>query len=264
MSDIDLPPSTQSGGGLHISRGVTLRIPQGGLIVHTGAQGTSMEVSSVELQLDTCVHWLDIALEHLAAAKQAHDALLIAHSNGSEIAVLLDREFKHGLQAAVATATFFEALYAATVQRTPKPPPTTSSRIRPRSSRKERVAEQLRRAFGLRERGTANLRSVLFEIYRFRDEAVHPSNAFSQPILHPQLQVGVERRFVMFGYDSAKELVRGALAFSKILPSRDMTKQPAPMQEFAAYLLKVCNPLYLMWEQEYGPLLDETPATAEQ
>ena len=30
-----------------------------------------MEVKAVELQLDTCVHWLEIALEHLANAKLA-------------------------------------------------------------------------------------------------------------------------------------------------------------------------------------------------
>ena len=54
--------------GIHISRGVRLRIPVGGLKIRTGTDGNdpSMEVSSVELQLDTCVHWLEIALEHLA------------------------------------------------------------------------------------------------------------------------------------------------------------------------------------------------------
>jgi hypothetical protein len=60
-------------GGVHISRGVRLRIPVGGLVIHkdTG-DDPRMEVTAIELQLGTCVHWLEIALEHLAAAKQAH------------------------------------------------------------------------------------------------------------------------------------------------------------------------------------------------
>ena len=84
-----------------------------------------MDVAVVELQLDTCIHWLEIALEHLEAAKVAHDALVAAQPNGANVADLLDREFKSAVQAAVAAATFFEALYATTVERLPtkaKPP----------------------------------------------------------------------------------------------------------------------------------------------
>jgi hypothetical protein len=252
MQSPSLKPSP-SPGGVHISRGVRLRIPVGGLVIHkdTG-DDPRMEVIAVELQLDTCVHWLEIALEHLAAAKQAHEALLTAPANSPTCGSLLDREFKASVQAAVAAATFFEALYATAVERDPRKPPHTKNR----STRYAVVTEQLRRSFGLRKQGTTNLRSVLKEIYRFRDQAVHPSAAFTQPMLHPQLQVGVEHRFVMFSFSSAKELVRAALAFSKILPSRDLTRQPKEIQDLGAYLLEVCLPLYITWEQHYGQLLD--------
>jgi hypothetical protein len=255
MDESNTALPAQAPAGVQISRGVTLRIPAGGLIFRTGGDGPRMEVAAVELQLDTCVHWLDIALEHLAAAKAAHEALAEARSSVID-AGLLDREFKASVQAAVAAATFFEALYAAARERTPKQEPTAPTRDRQRSARHARVAEQLRRSFGLQKLGTANLCSVLAEIYRFRDEAVHPSSAFGPPVLHPKLGVAVERRFAMFGYDSAHKLVRAALAFSKILPSRDLSRQPKAMQEFATYLLEVCNPLYSSWEQKYGPLLE--------
>ena len=223
-----------------------------------------VEVAVVELQLDTCIHWLEIALEHVAAARVAHDALLAAQPNDPSLAELLDREFKSAVQAAVAAATFFEALHAATIERVPtKPTPITGAarkRARKRAPRFARVTEQLRRSFGLRKQDTANLRSVLSKVYRFRDEAVHPSAAFSQPVLHPQLNVGVERRFVMFSYTSARELVRAALAFSKILPSRDLTRRPKAIQELAAYLLQMCEPLYIRWAHLYGPLLDAVPS----
>lgn len=65
----------------------------------------------------------------------------------------------------------------------------------------------------------------------------------------------------MFSYTSAQQLVRAALAFSKILSSRDLTRRHKAIQELGAYLLKVCEPLYANWEQLYGPLLDTTPVT---
>lgn len=178
--------------------------------------------------------------------------LLITPATSPTFGDHLDREFKASIQAAVAAATFFEALYATAAERDPRKPPT----MKDRPSRYAVVTEQLRRSFGLRKQGTANLRSVLKEIYRFRDQAVHPSAAFTQPTLHPQLQVGVEHRFIMFSFNNAKELVRAALAFSKILPSRDLTRQPKEIQDLAAYLLEVCLPLYVTWEQHYGQLLD--------
>lgn len=120
----------------------------------------------------------------------------------------------------------------------------------------------MRQAFGLRKQGTANLRGVLKEVYRFRDEAVHPSAKFSDPVPHFDLGVSVERRFVMFGYANARQLVRAALAFSKILASRDLTRKPKSIQDFAAYLLTVCEPLYSQWEQSFGQLFDPQTGAA--
>jgi len=215
-----------------------------------------MEVTAVELQLDTCVHWLEIALEHLAESKQVHRALLAEPSGSLAVGTLLEREFKSSVQAAFAAATFFEALYATTVERAPPGTRKGLRRTRRRPARFATVTEQLRRSFGLRNKGTANLRSVLREVYRFRDQAVHPSAAFSEPLLHPELGLGVERRFIMFSSASAHQLVRAALAFSKILPSRDLTQRPKEIQDLGTYLLDACAPLYAQWERQYGQLLD--------
>lgn len=249
-----LPPQT---GGIHISRGVRLRIPTGGLLITTAQDNApTMEVKAVELQLDTCVHWLEIALEHLANAKSAHEALCAAPASSPDLGSLLDREFKASVQAAFSAATFFEALYAATVERNPPKHPVTPRNPEKRPTRYAVVTEQLRRSFGLKKQGTAHLRSVLREVYRFRDQAVHPSATFSEPVLHPDLHVGVERRFVMFCASNVQQLVRAALAFSKMLSSRDLTRQPKDIQDLASYLLEVCSSLYIQWERTYGPLFD--------
>lgn len=239
-----------------------MRIPPGALVISTGAgDGPRMKVTTVELQLDTCVHWLEIALEHLANARLAHQALVSEVPNSPALGNLLDREFKASVQAAFAAATFFEALYATTMGRNPPSPKAQRPSGKPhkRPTRFAIVAEQLRRSFGLKKQGAANLRSVLAEIYRFRDQAVHPSAAFTDPVLHPELCVGVERRFIMFSAASAQQLVRAALAFSKILPSRDLRRQPKEIQDLGGYLLEVCAPLHAHWEQQYGQLLDVSP-----
>ncbi len=164
------------------------------------------------------------------------------------------------MQAAVAAATFFEALYAATREYVRPPPRRARSEPCKRTARYKQVAEQLRRAFGLRKHGSANLRQVLGEVYRFRDAAVHPSAGFTAPVSHPTLGVLVEPRFVMFGFESARLLVRAALAFCKILPSRDMRRCCKGMQELGQSLLQLGEPLYAKWEQEHGPLLDDASA----
>lgn len=262
MQKLSAIPSPPTHSGIHISRGVRLRIPAGGLVIRTDVgDGPRMELNAVELQLDTCVHWLEIALEHLADAKLAHDAIVAEPQSSPALGTLLDREFKASVQAAVAAATFFEALYAATMERNPPKPSDAPKKAGKRPTRYAVVAEQLRRSFGLRKQGTANLRSVLHEIYRFRDQAVHPSATFSEPVLHPELGVGVERRFVMFCSGNAQLLVRAALAFSKILPSRDLRRQPKDIQDLGAYLLEVCSPLHAFWEQHYGQLFDPPPNT---
>jgi len=248
--------------GVHISRGVTPRIPIGGLVISIGLDGTPNANARLELQLDTCIHWLEIALSNLAEAKQVHDALVAAKTAGATSFADLDKEFKACVQATVAAATFFEALYAAVIERMPDTPTRKGPSRHQRPARYAVVTEALRQAFGLRKEGAANLRGVLKEVYRFRDEAVHPSAKFSDPVPHVGLGVGVERRFVMFGYANARQLVRAALAFSKILASRDLTRKPKSIQDFSTYLLKVCEPLYPQWEQSFGQLFDPQPSAA--
>ena len=248
------PPTT---AGFHITRGVALQIPVGGLTLTLDESGEAkMELKELLLRLDTSVHWLEIALDHLAHAKSAHISIATAHSEGKEIGDLLQATFKSAMQAIVAGATFFEALYAAS--RDCMPP----ARLAPRASdgsgakRSALVTEQLKRSFGLKPKKTSDLASVLSEVYRFRDEAVHPSSSFGPPALHPMLGVLVERRLAMFTYPNAQLIVRAALAYCKILPTIGQKDGPKEVRELAQYLLTAGEPHFLLWEQTYGPLLE--------
>ena len=56
------PPPTIA--GFHITSGVALRIPAGGLTLTLDDNGDAkMELKSLLLRLDTSVHWLEIALD---------------------------------------------------------------------------------------------------------------------------------------------------------------------------------------------------------
>jgi hypothetical protein len=211
----------------------------------------------LELQLDTSIHWLEIAMEHLLEASRLHKNLLSSKANESINSSELDQEFKSCVQATVAAATFFEALYTAVLERLPSKPMVKGSNRNQRPARYAIVTEALRQAFGLKKQGTSNLRAVLKEIYRFRDEAVHPSSKFSAPVHRAEFGVWVERRFVMFSYGNARQIVRAALAFSKMLTSRDLSRRPKDIQAFSSYLANVCDPLCQQWEHSFGPLFEQ-------
>jgi hypothetical protein len=184
--------------------------------------------------------------------------MLDAKKDGKEYGLLLQPVFKSSMQAVVASATFFEALYAAA--RDCMPP----ARLAPKAAdgsgakRPALVAEQLKRAFGLKAPKAADLATVLSEVYRFRDEAVHPSASFGPAVLHPDLGVLVERRLAMYTYPNARLIVRAALAYCKILPTLGEKQGPKEIRDLAHYLLTSAAPLFASWETSYGPLLDST------
>jgi hypothetical protein len=254
-------PSSPTKSGVHIARGVSLRIPAGGLTFTLDDNGEAkMEWTALLLRLDTSVHWLEIALDHLANAKKAHDSMAAAHAGGREVRDELQVTFKAAMQAIVAGATFFEALYAASRDCMP------IARLAARASdgsgakRSALVTEQLKRSFGLKQKKAADLAGVLSEVYRFRDEAVHPSSSFGPPAVHPLLGVLVERRLAMYTYPNAQLLVRAALAYCKILAMIGKKDGPKEVHGLAQYMLTLGEPHFLLWEQAYGPLLDAPAA----
>ena len=67
---------------------------------------------------------------------------------------------------------------------------------------------------------------------------------------------------VTFSFDNARQLVRAAIAYVKILPSRPLDRATEPMQQLAKELLSLGEPLFVQWEERHGALLDQ-PTEAE-
>ncbi len=258
-----MPQSVQH--GILVTRGTSVQIPAGGLRIKLGPE-PKVEPLMLHLSLNMWLPWLEIALEHLAEARSEHERLIAERDRGGEVGDPLVKESRAAMQAMVAAAISFDALYAAAKERITLPP-SLIERWRGRgTARYRQVTEVLRRAFGLKKQSTANVRGVAKELYRFRDIAVHPPASFSAPVLHPDLGSGVERRLVVFSYANAQLAVRAALAYVKILPSRPMDRASEPMKQLAADMLSLGEPLFRSWEELYGPLLDgkdDPPAANE-
>jgi len=198
--------------GIFISRGMTVAIPAGGFTLGIGDEGNLVSNLTLHVRFDVCPTWTDLSLRHLreAKAKQAEREAAWAGTDEEQKAVTLEREFEASMQAIVAAAIAIDAFYSLVQTHVELPPDLLETWRTKGTSRYSQVTEVLRRAFRLKPKGTAALRQNLKEIYRLRDLAVHPSGKIAAPILHPELNTGVEWRFAYFRAYNAELVVNGA------------------------------------------------------
>ena len=188
---------------------MTVAIPTGGLTFGIGGDGNFTGNLTLHVRFDVCPTWIELSLRHLeeAKAKRAHRQLAWAGTNEEQKASSLEREFESSMQAIMAAAIAIDAFYSIIQTHAVLPTSLVDRWRTKRTPRYSQVTEVLRRAFQLKTKGTAALRQNLKEIYRFRDLAVHPSGKIEAPIMHPELNVGVEWRFAHFRAHNAELVV---------------------------------------------------------
>ena len=198
--------------GVFISRGIAVSIPPGGLTIGIGADGHPAGSLTLHVRFDVCPTWTELALRHLADAREKRLArhAAWAGTNEAEKAATLEREFEASMQAIMAAAIAVDAFYGVMKTHLALPPRLAEKWRMKRTSRHTQVTEVLRRAFLLKPKGVARLKGNLKEIYRLRDLAVHPSGKMDAPILHPEIGVGVEWRFACFRAHNAELVVNSA------------------------------------------------------
>jgi hypothetical protein len=96
------------------------------------------------------------------------------------------------------------------------------------------------------------MRTALRQVFRFRDESVHPSAAFSEPILHPVLDVGVERRFVVFRSENAHAATNVSLGLIWRLAQKPRSKYPMLVEWCEAMLKTFIPPRLDRWKTTPG------------
>lgn len=169
---------------------------------------------TLHVRFDVCPTWIQIAKRHLDSALMAKASREIAWLGVDEVVKTqtLEAEFEASMQAIMAAAIAWDALYAVLREHVTIPPAMAEKWRKGRTARYTQVAETVRRAFSLKPNGASALRSNLKEIYRYRDLAVHPSGKIEAPLLHPELDLGMEWRFVYFRASNAELAVMAGTA----------------------------------------------------
>lgn len=215
--------------GIYFTRGTAVSIPQ--FSIYIGEDGKVEKRSqpvSLHLRFDVCPTWIQIATRHLETALAARERRRAAWQNTDEIAKAqtLEDEFEASMQAMMAAAIAWDAVYAVLREYVVVPSELLDTWRKGRTARYSQVAEIVRRAFSLKPKGAALLRANLREVYRCRDMAVHPSGKIEAAVLHPELNLGTEWRFVLFRAENAETLVLGAAAMLWELANRGESNDP--------------------------------------
>lgn len=197
--------------GIFISRGMTINIPSFSIRLRDDGQLEGDPIT-LHVRFDVCPSWIQVAIHHLEDAKLAKVRRDEAWSGTDEDAKAraLESEFEASMQAIMAVAIAWDAVYAILRDHVSIPPAMSKKWRTGRTARYTQVAETVRRAFSLKPKGASLLRTNLKALYSYRDMAVHPSGKIAAPLLHPELDVGVEWRFVYFRARNAEMAVLGA------------------------------------------------------
>jgi len=207
--------------GIFVSKGMTFALTDLVLSTEPG-QSTAKTL----LHYDVCPVWLELAVEHLKAAREASQARNDAWttSNDKLKGPTLEREFKAAMQAITCAAIAWDAFYAAVREKANIDPEIWKKWRSSGTARYKQVAETLRLVFELPPAAFETIRDGLRQIYRFRDRAVHPTGSLSEAVTHPELGVGVEERFVLFSYDNAHGIVQATVEIIDELVSKAARK----------------------------------------
>lgn len=221
---------------------MTVVIPPGGFVI-----SFTKPVPPVKVQVhyDVCPTWCELALKHLADAKDRAEERIQAWTGADENAkgITLEREFESSMQAIMAAAIAVDAFYAVIQTHVVLPAGLIEQWRKGRTARYSQVCQVISRAFKLKPEGAQILKFHLKQIYRLRDLAVHPTGKLGEPILHPEIDVGVEWRFISFRATNAELVVHHATA---VLWQLANTAQPKSEQtkRYVAALSKRLKELF--------------------
>lgn len=213
--------------GIFITRGMSLTIPS--FSIQVGKYGElESDPVSLHVRFDVTPTWIQIAKRHVdeaLAAKARRDDAWKGNDEDAK-AKSLELEFESSVQAIMAVAITWDALYAVLREHVIIPPAMAEKWRRGGTARYSQIAEVVRRGFSLKPKGASQIRRNLKEIFRYRDMAVHPSGKIAAPILHPELDVGMEWRFVYFRAGNAEMAFIGAAGMLWDLAHNGRSKNP--------------------------------------
>jgi hypothetical protein len=237
--------------GIFISRGMTITIPSFSIRIRDDGQLEGDPIT-LHVRFDVCPSWIQVAIRHLEDAKLAQVRRDEAWPGSDEDAKAraLEAEFEASMQAIMAAAIAWDAAYAILREHVSIPPAMLNKWRTGRTAHYTQVAETVRRAFSLKPKGASLLRANLKALYSYRNMAVHPSGKIAVPLLHPELDVGMEWRFIYFRARNAEMAVLGAAGMLWDLATNGRGKD-AKITEYQKGLLHACRRYFQAVSRSY-------------
>ncbi|MFC5179421.1 hypothetical protein [Nocardioides taihuensis] len=118
-------------------------------------------------------------------------------------ALAMEAEFRAAMTAIAACAFAVDAFYTTIVERF-GPHPDAQAWKRNRTARHAQIAATLHYHLKIKSSAMPTVREFLSELFRFRDLAVHPHAQFQETVYRPDIDAGVEPRFVTFSAQHAR------------------------------------------------------------
>jgi hypothetical protein len=216
---------------------MSITIPVGGLAITEGPDGQLSASLALHLGTDMTLLWLGAALAHVRASEAASLELgrLWKDGGSPEETAPLEQEFLAAMQACTAAAFSLDAFYASVQHHHPLDAATKQAWQRNRLARHKRIAETLRIAFGLPQHVFECARTYLKDLFWLRDEAVHPKSGTHPTLLHPRINVQVERRFGLYRHENARAVAISAVALLA-LAARTPRRNQKPLCQYCEHL----------------------------
>jgi hypothetical protein len=147
-----------------------------------------------------------------------------------------------------------EAFYASVDERIPTDEELARQWAKNRTARTTRICETLIRAFKVTHPRRTILRENLENLFKFRDYAVHPPAGFREAIMHPDLGVGVEWRFIAFTASGSITAVGIALTIIKQCLHAPRSKHEE-LVKWSHNYVEIIDQIATEWEEWRGSLI---------
>lgn len=180
-----------------------------GIRVEVGQDG-SLQVPPVipKLRTDMWPQWLAEAVEAAVLARELSAQIppAVAKGDDQRVDILLVRELRASMRAMTAAAFALDAFYASVKARSPQHP-HQEEWVSNGTTRPAQIFETLRYHLKIKNAGAKEIRRRIRELFKFRGWAVHPGSRFREPIVRPDVAVGLDWHFTVFRAENAVNAV---------------------------------------------------------
>lgn len=199
--------------GVYITKGMRVGIKDDDLKITVDENGKFSIKLTPSVHFDVLPTWIKLAQDHLTNCTSWYNKRQESWKGGDEDLkrLTLENEFEASMQVVIAMAIAFDSFYGTVKGMVSLPKGLIEKWKTNRTARYIQISETLRRAFYLNKEETKRLKLTLKQIFHFRDMAIHPKGEIEHPIIHPDLGVGVEWRFVCFSFNNARLIVEDGL-----------------------------------------------------